>query len=41
VSYIVAGYVVALATLGTYAAALMARRRRLERLAARLEDERP
>ena len=38
-SYIVAGYTIALATLAAYGGLLLVRRRRLERLAARLEDE--
>lgn len=38
-SYIVAGYAIALTTLAVYAGLLVVRRRRLERLAARVEDE--
>ena len=39
-SYIDAGYAVALTVLAAYAASLWWRRRRLERLAARVEGER-
>jgi hypothetical protein len=38
VSYIAAGYGVALATLGAYGALLVHRRRRLEALAARVAE---
>jgi len=38
-SYIIAGYVIALTTLAAYAGQLVVRRRRLERLAARLAAE--
>ncbi len=35
-SYIIAGYLIALTTLGAYAGLLVVRRRRLERLAERV-----
>ncbi|HXX90270.1 MAG TPA: hypothetical protein VEI83_08615 [Acidimicrobiales bacterium] len=40
-SYIAAGYAIALGTLGVYALSLVRRRRRLEALAARVERDRP